>query len=74
MTFKRKWRRIKPVTHFIGFRGEEYNSAIKIFGPPDYIHPRYDTSAFAEINKSDLVIFAKGDADQIIKNGPVVHR
>jgi len=27
-----------PLVHFVGFRGEEYRSAVRVFGLPDVIH------------------------------------
>lgn len=45
-------------THFIGFRSEEYWSAIKVFGKPDFFHMHYDMRAKVEIAKGDLAIFA----------------
>ena len=28
--------------HFVGFRGDEYISAVKVFGKPDYYHRVFD--------------------------------
>ena len=39
----------KVCTHFFGFRGDEYNRAIKVFGLPDFIHPVHDRRAYVEI-------------------------
>lgn len=50
--------------HFVGFRGEEYWAAVKVFGPPSFIHRRWDLRAKREIHPDDLVIFAKGDERQ----------
>src|SRR5215469_9616926 len=50
---------ITSALHFIGFRGEEYNSAIKVFGNPDFIHKIWDIRAAIEISPIDTVIFAK---------------
>jgi hypothetical protein len=74
MKVSRAYRRLKPVVHFIGFRGDEYWNAVKVFGFPHYIHPRYDMAAHSEINRRDTVVFAKGEADNEIKRGPAVHR
>ena len=48
------------VIHFIGFRGEEYWSAVKVWGKPHVIHMGWDRRALREIGEDDLVIFAKG--------------
>ena len=51
---------MKPCTHFVGFRGDEYHSAIKIFGKPDFYHPNFDIRAKADITEGDTVVFANG--------------
>jgi hypothetical protein len=47
--------------HFIGFRGEEYHSAVRVFGPPDFIHRVWDVRAVSEIAPHDTAVFAKYD-------------
>lgn len=55
---------ITPAVHFVGFRGEEYWSAVRIWGRPSFIHRGWDRRAQREIAPGDVVIFAKGtDAD-----------
>ena len=49
-----------PCTHFVGFRGDEYHSAVKIFGKPDFYHPKFDIRAKADITEGDTVVFANG--------------
>lgn len=49
---------ITPVVHFVGFRRDEYWSAVKIWGKPHYIHPTLDAAALKEIHESDTVIIA----------------
>jgi hypothetical protein len=51
---------MKPCTHFVGFRGNEYHSAVKIFGKPDFYHPKFDIRAKADITEGDTVVFANG--------------
>ncbi|MGI4875950.1 MAG: hypothetical protein ACRYG4_00520 [Janthinobacterium lividum] len=51
-------------THFVGFRGDEYARACRIFGRPDFIHYGWDRRAQRDIAPGDRVVFAKGDADQ----------
>jgi hypothetical protein len=54
-----------PCLHFIGFRGEEYWSAVKVWGEPDFIHGGWDKRAAREIGDGDVLIFATGsDADE----------
>lgn len=47
--------------HFVGFRGEEYWSAVKVWGRPDMIHGRWDRRAQRDIGPGEIVIFATGD-------------
>lgn len=49
----------KPLVHFVGFRGEEYHSAVQTFGLPDVFHRVWDQRAQREIAKCDTVVFAK---------------
>lgn len=51
-------------THFVGFKGDEYHSAVKAFGPPHFIHRGWDLRAQREIADGDLIVFATGSADQ----------
>ncbi|PRD42304.1 hypothetical protein C5748_16975 [Phyllobacterium phragmitis] len=55
---------LRPCTHFVGFRGEEYHSAVKAFGLPDFIHRGWDLRAQREIANCDVVVFANGAHDQ----------
>ena len=52
------------IVHFVGFRGEEYWSAVKVFGTPHYFHQGWDLRAQREISNNDLVVFASGEHDQ----------
>lgn len=55
---------MKPCLHFVGFRGDEYLRALRVFGRPDFIHIGWDLRAQREIAPGDVVVFAKGPADQ----------
>ena len=56
-------------THFFGFRGDEYNRAIKIFGLPDFIHPVHDRRAYLEIDKDkDILVFANRERPDVIRS------
>lgn len=43
--------------HFVGFRGEEFWSAVKVWGRPDFIHLINDHRSEGDIADDDLVIF-----------------
>lgn len=50
--------------HFVWFRGEEYWSAVKVWGPPDFIHIGWDLRATKMLSEEDVVVFARGHHDQ----------
>ncbi|RMB54973.1 hypothetical protein C8J44_0205 [Sphingomonas sp. PP-CE-3A-406] len=52
-----------PALHFVGFRGDEYLRAIRIFGPPDFIHVGWDSWAKLDVAAGDVVVFARGTFD-----------
>lgn len=51
---------LRPCIHFVAFRGEEYWSAVKVWGRPDFVHIGWDRRALREIGEDDIVIFAQG--------------
>lgn len=54
----------RPCLHFVGFRDDRWWNAIKVFGRPDFVHPRWDQRARREIAEGDTIIFATGDEPQ----------
>ena len=46
--------------HFVGFRGEEYWSAVKVWGKPDFYHIGLDTRMSKLAADSDTIILANG--------------
>ena len=55
---------MKPCLHFVGFKGDEYVRAVRVFGQPDFVHPGYDLRALREFAPGDTVVFATGDEFQ----------
>ena len=55
---------MRPAIHFVGFKDDAYLRALKVFGMPDFIHPRWDRRANREIAEGDTVVFATGDEAQ----------
>ena len=53
---------IKRDVHFVGFRGDEYLSAVKVFGMADCFHSVIDDrgSFGGEVGDDDIIIFANG--------------
>ena len=43
--------------HCVGFRGEEYNRAVRVFGLPDFIHLVHDRRMYGDVGDGDLLIF-----------------
>jgi len=46
--------------HFVGFRGDEYVRAQKVFGPPDFVHVNHDVRVAGDVAPGDTVVFANG--------------
>lgn len=57
-------RLMRRAVHFVGFRGDEYLSAVRAFGPPDFIHRGWDLRAQREIADGDMIVFAQGGPEQ----------
>ncbi len=55
---------IRPALHFVGFRDDRWRNAVRVFGRPDFVHPRWDLRARREIAEGDTVVFAEGDENQ----------
>ena len=52
---------MKRDVHFVGFRGDEFNSAVKVWGKPDFFHRVFDRVIFGgEVGDDDIIIFANG--------------
>ena len=50
--------------HFVGFRTDaEYNSAIRVWGKPDFIHMWHDRRMYGDIGDNDTVIFGSKGAE-----------
>ncbi len=57
---------MKKHTHFVGFRGDEYLSAVRAFGVPAFIHMIHDRRMYGDVAEDDLVIFGpKADPNVI---------
>ena len=55
------------LVHFVRFdnlHDGHFWNAVRVFGQPDYLHRFWDRRALREIDAGDIVLFAKGDADQ----------
>lgn len=55
--------------HFVGFKGEEFFSAVRVWGLPDFVH-RWKDDRFkhgGEVHPNDLVIFANGEETKVRK-------
>ncbi len=54
---------MRGALHFVGFRGDEYWSAVRVFGQPDFIHIGWDRWARQEVMDGDVAVFAHGTFD-----------
>lgn len=53
--------------HFVRFDdtyGQHFWNAVKAFGRPHFLHRNWDRRARREIADGDIIVFAKGEADQ----------
>ncbi len=53
------------LVHFVGFRDDRYWNAVRVWGPPDFIHRTWDVYAANDVATGDIVILATGDADAL---------
>jgi hypothetical protein len=53
------------LVHFVGFRGEEYWSAVRVYGLPDVIHRWHDERCLAEQAAGDIVVWANQTAHRV---------
>jgi len=61
--------------HLIGFRGEEYHSARRVWrGLPVMIHRVHDMRAQRDIGDDDIVVFANKEREDVLReiNAPDV--
>ena len=55
----------KRALHFVGFRGDEFRRAERIFGPPDFIHRINDARMLGDVAENDVVVFANGSEGRL---------
>jgi len=61
----------RPCVHFVGFRDDRFHNAVKVFGPPDFIHRFWDHRAVGDVAPGDTVVFGRQkDWDRFITNQP----
>ncbi len=54
--------------HFVGFRGDEYLSAVRVFGSPDFVHMVHDARMYGDVGDDDLLVHGpKSDPDRLSK-------
>jgi hypothetical protein len=54
-------------THFVRFTSlfdQRFQNAVRVFGAPDFLSRHWDRRALREIADGDVIVFAKGGADQ----------
>ena len=62
---------ITPALHFVGFRGDSYTNAVKVFGRPDFVHRLWDVRAIGDIAPGDTVVFGRDkDWQRFLHNQP----
>jgi hypothetical protein len=57
----------KPCLHFVGFRDDAYNRAVRVFGKPDFVHRFLDRRAMDDFAPGDTVVFGRAkDWDRLV--------
>lgn len=54
-------RDLTKALHFVGFKGEEFHAAVRVFGQPDFVHRYADNRMFTDVAPGDTVIFANDE-------------
>ena len=55
---------VTPCLHFVGFHDDRYLNAVRVFGKPHVVYPKWDQRARRDIHPSDTVVFCDGDENQ----------
>jgi hypothetical protein len=55
---------VTPAVHFVGFRGEEFWSAVRVWGRPGFVHRLNDPRIRREVHPCDTVVYANGAEDR----------
>jgi hypothetical protein len=55
----------KKSVHFVGFRGEEFWSAVKVFGRPDFVHKWHDHRMWGDVGEGDTIVFARAKDETV---------
>lgn len=58
---------MKRALHFVGFRGDEYSRACRVFGQPDFVHCHWDRRAVAEFCAGDVAVFSGSQAPEYVE-------
>lgn len=62
---------IRPALHFVGFRDDAFNRAMRAFGPPDFVHRKWDHRAVGDVAPGDTVVFGRDkDWQRFLANQP----
>lgn len=60
-----------PDLHFVGFKDDSYNRAVKVWGKPTFVHRYWDVRASLDVQPDDTVVFAsKKDWDNLNTPNP----
>ena len=53
--------------HFVGFRGDEYWSAVKVFGKPDFVHMWHDSRMRGDLAEDDTIVYGPKGSETVSK-------
>jgi hypothetical protein len=43
--------------HFVGFSGDEYYRAARVWGMPDFVHAWHDARMYGDVGPNDVIVF-----------------
>ena len=53
--------------HFVGFRGDEFNRARRVWGGPAMVHMVNDQRVWTEVGEDDVVVFANKETEENVR-------
>ena len=53
--------------HFVGFRSDEFWSAVKVWGYPDFVHMWRDRRMEGDLAPGDVVVYGPKGSDKVSK-------
>lgn len=55
----------KSSVHFVGFRGDEFVRAVRVWGWPDFIHAWHDHRMYGDVGPDDVIVLGPKGKEEI---------